>query len=345
MTRIDDVVITIGQVGRGGTRPGTTVPGMTAHPATSPVRRRRAGLLLAASALLLAALTGCSAAGGSSADEAAGGGADRDGSLSGPAGPAQDAAPPAPEQAAGSAGQVGDSRMVITNGELYLTAEDPVGAADRVADLVAGLGGRIDERDQQAGAEGHAGSATMTVRVPAGSLDEAVDRIGDLGEVSRYTESAKDVTDTVVDLDARIGAAEVSVARVQEFLERAADTTDLLATERELSTRQAELESLRAQRATLGAQVAMSTLYLSITAPGDGVIERPGPDTFTEGVGVGWRSLWQTVRGVAVVLGVLLPWLVLAAVVTTVVVVLARRRRRNVPPNPPQQVGSGPTPD
>ena len=231
---------------------------------------------------------------------------------------------------------------MVKNGEIYVTVEDPIVAAGRVAGLVDELDGRVDSREQDAGTAGRAGSASMTVRVPASALDEAVDEIGALGDVVRYTESSEDVTDVVVDLDARIESAEASVDRVQEFLDRAADTTDLLATERELATRQAELESLRGQRAALADQVSMSTLYVSLTAPGDAVIENPGPKSFTEGLGTGWDALWSTLKAVAVVVGVLLPWLAVAAVITVAIVAAVRFRRRHTPPPPARPPFVGP---
>lgn len=295
--------------------------------------RRRVGALAILAGLALT-VAGCSAsgsdAGTAEAPQAAdGAGAGYDDAAPGDAGGAA--------EAAGSAGAAlaTTERQIVKNGEIYVTVDDPIAAAGAVADVVDRLGGRVDSREQDAGSEGRAGSAVMTVRVPADALDDAVDSVGELGEVVRYTESTKDVTDAVVDLDARISAAETSVDRVQEFLDRAANTTELLATERELSTRQGELESLRAQRQALRDQVSMSTLYVSLTAPGDAVIERPGPDTFVDGLGTGWRSLWNTLRTFAVVLGVLLPWLALAAVVATAVVVPTRRRRSRRTPPPP----------
>ncbi len=291
------------------------------------MRPRRAGVL---AALAVAALLAACSASGSGASSAVGEAND--------ASAARGQAAPADEAALVTATE----RQVVKNGEIYVTVEDPIVAAGRVAGLVDELDGRVDSREQDAGTAGRAGSASMTVRVPASALDEAVDEIGALGDVVRYTESSEDVTDVVVDLDARIESAEASVDRVQEFLDRAADTTDLLATERELATRQAELESLRGQRAALADQVSMSTLYVSLTAPGDAVIENPGPKSFTEGLGTGWDALWSTLKAVAVVVGVLLPWLAVAAVITVAIVAAVRFRRRHTPPPPARPPFVGP---
>ncbi len=294
-----------------------------------PVHRRRWVLAPVVVGLLL--LSGCSgsgAAGGtdlSAAEDTVA--AEAGGAAPGDAGAGEELAP-------GSASST--ERMVVKDGELLLRTEDPVAAAAQVATTVERLGGRVDSREIQAGFEGAPGSASLTVRVPAESLDEAVADLGTLGEVERYRESTRDVTDAVVDLDARIEAGEASVARVEEFLARAQDATELLATERELSQRQADLESLKAQRAALAGQVAMSTLSVSLAAPGGAVVERPGPRTFGDGLSAGWRALWSALRGLTVVVGVLLPWLALAAIVTVAVTIpLRMTRARRTPPTPP----------
>ena len=192
-------------------------------------------------------LAGCSATSGGSTAEQVPAAADEGGALVQGGG---DSA--ASNQSAGGAsdatGSSGAERQVVKNGELYLTVDDPVAAADRVAHLAEQLGGRVDDRQQEAGSEGSAGSASMTIRVPAAALEDAVTDLGELGEVTKYTEKTEDVTGTVVDLDARISAAQASVERVQGFLEHTGTTSELLSTEQALSQRQTELEQLRGQR-------------------------------------------------------------------------------------------------
>ena len=289
-------------------------------------QRRRIGAALAAAALLGALVAGCSSSSGSSSA----GSAPQQGGLAQGGGAGDTAARPA-AGATGAAGSPAAARQVVKNGELYLTVDDPVAAADRVASVAERLGGRVDQRDQTAGTGSEAGSASVTIRGPAASLEEAVTELGALGKVSRYTEKTQDVTGTVVDLDARITAAQASVDRVQGFLQHTSTTTELLSTEQALSQRQAELEQLQGQRASLADQVAMSTLAVSLTAPGAPAIQAPEPRTFLDGLGVGWHSLLAALRGASMVLGVLLPWLVVAAVLVPVLVWSRRWYRRRRP--------------
>ena len=308
--------------------PGTTGP--STAPSLSPRSRpSRIPVLVAVLAIVGVVVAGCSSNGASGSDQpvAQGGGAGWAGADSAGAANGSAAVTAAP---AASDGQ----RQVVRNGELYLTVADPLAAADRVAQIADRIGGRVDERQQDAGSDGAAGSASMTIRVPTSSLDATVAELHTLGDVTRYQEKAQDVTGTVVDLDARITAAQTSVDRVQGFLEHTSTTTELLATEQALSQRQAELEQLRGQRAALADQVAMSTLYVLLTAPGHPAIAAPGPRSFAAGVGLGWRSLLTALRGVSVALGVLLPWLVLGAVLAAAIIVPIRRRHRTPAPAP-----------
>ena len=78
-----------------------------------------------------------------------------------------------------------------------------------------------DQRDQTAGTGSEAGSASMTIRVPAASLEDAVTELGALGKVSRYTEKTQDVTGTVVEVND--GGIEVKIAdsEMTAFIRRA----------------------------------------------------------------------------------------------------------------------------
>lgn len=290
--------------------------------------RRSLGTVTAA--LCMAVLVGCSGTDSGSADGGGGEG------LEGPA-------PAAPGDPGGTpVSDTDEDRQVVTTASVLLSVDDPAESARRVSELVESAGGRIDERTEQAvsGADGIEGTiADLVVRVPAVALTDLLADLEGLGEVASVSVSRSDVTATAVDLDARISALQTSVARLQALMNDAATVEDLLAAEGTLSDRQQELESLQSQRALLADQVELSTL--SIHLQPFGVAPPGGPDGFVDGLGTGWRALLTAGSGVLVVLGVLLPWLVVAAVVTVAVMVPLRMRRRTAvaaptSPAPPQ---------
>jgi hypothetical protein len=289
----------------------------------------RRSLGSAVAALALALLVACS---GPSGEDSSG----ADGGVGGGAVVPQ---PAAPGDVGGAPEDADAERQVVTTASASLAVDDPAEAAQQVSEMVESVGGRIDERTEQAGSGARGGDgafADLVVRVPSDELTDLLADLADVGEVENVSVSRSDVTATVVDLDARISALQTSVARLQALMDDAATVEDLLAAEETLSDRQAELESLQSQRALLADQVELSTL--SVHLQPFGVAPAGGPDGFVDGFGTGWRALVSAGTAIVVVLGVLLPWLAVAAVLTAAVLVpirLARRRIAPVTPAPP----------
>lgn len=222
-------------------------------------------------------------------------------------------------------------RQVVTTADTTVVLDDPSAGAQRVSELAEDVGGRVDQRSEQTLPEdaGGGSSADLVLRVPADEVTGLLDALAELGEVANTSITRDDVTSTAVDLDARISALQVSATRLEALMAGAATTADLLAAEQVLSDRQADLESLQAQRAALADQVELSTLAVHLVEPaaapgGD------GPDGFLGGVAAGWSALTAAAGGALVVLGVLLPWLLVAGVAAAVAVPVVRRVRRRL---------------
>jgi len=235
-------------------------------------------------------------------------------------------------------------RQVVTTATASVAVKDPADGAQRISELVEAAGGRVDQRTEQAGSgkDGLEGAAAdLVVRVPADALTGLLADLEDVGDVANVSVSRSDVTSTAVDLDARISALQTSVARLEGLMNQAATTEALLAAEKALSERQERLESLQSQRAALADQVELSTL--SVHLEPFGVAPAGGPDGFADGLATGWRALVAALHGGAIGLGVLLPWLGLAAVVAAAVLGTIRlvRRRSAVP----AAVTAGPPPE
>ncbi|PRZ07664.1 uncharacterized protein DUF4349 [Isoptericola sp. CG 20/1183] len=300
-----------------------------------PIRSlpRRAAAAAVAAVLTLG-LAGCSGSGADSAGEA-------DAGVSAAEDAAGEAAAVADETAAtdGEASTVVDREVVVT-GHVTLVSENPSTTSAELVRLVEQAGGHVEERHESPGEEGSSGWAELTVRVPADRTSSAVDALRDLGTVQDIEMSSADVTSQGQDLDARISALTTSTDRLSELLASAGSTEDLLEVERELSQRQAELDSLAAQRDALSDQVAMSTLYVRIDAPAAQLTAPRGG--FTGGLATGWNTLVASVETIVLVLGFLLPWLVVAAVVFTGYRLVRRRRRTDAPPSGPAGGTGGP---
>ena len=275
-------------------------------------RRTRLVALLSG---LLVLVAGCSASGGES-----GSGSVSDG---------QGAAAQSQQDAAGTTGDGAGSstatdRQVVTTGTLTLLTEHPTSTVEDVVALVEKAGGRVDARTEQAGSADDPGSATLTVRVPSTQVSVVIDALRGLGTVSTLALTTNDVTAAAQDLDARINAQQLSVARMEDVLAHATTTADIMAAEEAVRQRQSDLEAMVAERTRMADQVALSTLTLTLSAPP--VVEHSGPDSFPAALATGWHSLVSGLGAFALVLGVLLPWLLFIAVIVVPLVVLGRRR-------------------
>jgi hypothetical protein len=227
------------------------------------------------------------------------------------------AAPPPPQAPQDSSTF---KRDIITTGSLQMVVAEPTQVADRLVSVVTDAGGRVDSRSERSGSSSP--TVDLVLRIPADKLDGVLADAKKLGTVDSMSIGHGDVTSQRVDLDARIEALQTSVNRLLQLMGRAGNVADLLAAESSLTQRQAELDSLRAQRATLGDQISYSTINVNLST-------KP---TVTQGgfVGAlerGWRSLLSAVHGVVMTVGFLIPWIPVLAVLVLVVVLVLRRGR------------------
>lgn len=238
---------------------------------------------------------------------------------------------PSTQDSTGGKTEVATGRQVITNGDVSITVEHPVATADRAVAIVEASGGRVDGRVEHAPIDGDRGSAQLILRIPSATLTSVLDRLKRLGTVQSVSITKQDVTSESQDLDARITALQASVDRLLQLMTKATTTADLITIESALSDRQANLESLQAQKKSLVDQVDLSTITLNLGSPATAPKRVPGD--FLSGLEAGWNALIGFFAGVVVVIGVLLPWLVLAALLAGIVLLLVRRirRRRGVP--------------
>ncbi|GMA30786.1 DUF4349 domain-containing protein [Litorihabitans aurantiacus] len=314
----------------------TPRPGRTTR-AANPIATASTTAALAVGLVLLAGCTGGGASdtsgvpampmSGDSADRAGGSSESarsESGSTSGPAA-GDEAATTAP--ASVTTGAAAADRQVISTGWVDVVVDDPVAAAGEVVTIVEGAAGWIDSRSIVAETEDEPASATLVTRIPSEVLTATLTELDTVGDTVRSEIEAEDVTGTVQDLDARIRAKELSVERLENLLANATTNAELIEAESALTARQSELEELHSQRNRLGDQAAMSTITLELTVAEEDE-EEPAvePRGFSSGLSDGWGSLTTFVTGALVVLGVLLPWLVVAAALGGAVLLVRRIR-------------------
>ncbi|WP_431277786.1 DUF4349 domain-containing protein [Leifsonia poae] len=281
---------------------------------TGAMRRRTAGAAAVLAAVIL--LAGCTASSGSGTA----GSVAENPTKQGATGAADTAADGVKDKTVLSA-----DRDVVTTGTVSLTVADPIAAADAATAAVERARGRVDSSTEQPATGGEKAGATLVLRIPAERLSATLSTIKHLGTVNSVSLKSDDVTTQSSDVDARIAALRTSVDRLLDLMSKATTTADLITIESTLSQRQADLDSLSAQKAALDDQIAMSTVTLELHAKG--TVATPAPASFWSGLGTGWDALVATLSGLLVALGVLLPWLVVLGAIGGAVWFIVRRMR------------------
>lgn len=217
-------------------------------------------------------------------------------------------------------------RRVVTT-TVDVVVEDVAAAAQRARDLAVVAGGFVAGESTTGGEQP---SAELVLRVPVQGVADLTADVAALGEeVSRTTED-EDVENTLVDLESRVATQRAGVERVRALLAEATSLDDVLALERELTRRQADLESLDARRAALADRAALATLTVRLGLAEDVLaaeVEEVPP--FLQGLTGGWEALVASTGVVLLVVGGLLPWAVALAALGGLAWLVVRVVRRS----------------
>ncbi|GAB3427500.1 DUF4349 domain-containing protein [Flindersiella endophytica] len=229
-------------------------------------------------------------------------------------------------------------RSIIRTGTMTIRAKDVQLAADKASALVGGGDGYVGDIQTTSNDKGQTVGIQVVLRVPVGDYNHIVAEVKKLGTVTSNSHKATDVTKDLTDVESRIASQKKSIERLRTLMSQANTVGDVIQVESELTTREADLESLQSQQATLSAQAALSTLTLNFEKPP----AKPAPAAaaedktgFLPGLKSGWHALVATVDVTLTVLGALLPFLVGIAIIGVLPAWLLIRHRRRGTSTPP----------
>jgi hypothetical protein len=294
--------------------------------------RRVGKACLAATAFAVLALAGCAANSNSSGSADMAAPVQAPAEQPGAAPPKQEAAGKGQSQGQGQgqgqaqqAGSAQQNRQLVRNATVELRATDVDGVLARVKDLAITQGGYSSQERSQPG------SASVTLKVPGDRLDsvlESIDRLEGV-EVARRELGTEDVTEQVVDIEARLANQRASVERVRGLLERASSTSEITDIEAELTKRQSELESLQRRYETLKGQVAMATLTVALSeSKSEPMAVVQEENNFLSAFADGWGALLAALSWLLVVVGAVLPFAVVLGLPAFGYLWWRRRRRK-----------------
>ncbi|HEU5456682.1 MAG TPA: DUF4349 domain-containing protein [Nocardioides sp.] len=314
---------------------------------TTTFRLRRRALLPGFGLLLscLLVLAGCSGGGADSLESSTARTAAEDGIAAEADGFSQDAPAPAPAapdgrkvtSASDSSSQgtpVLQTRAVISTGTVTLRSKDVGQARFDVQKVVDAHRGEISDEQTATDTKGRIDRSRLVIRVPSQFFDDVMTELGEVAELRSAKRTSEDVTTEVIDIGVRVRAQERSLERIELLLSRAQSLRDIIAIESQLSRRQADLDSLKAQQAFLADQTSLSTITVFLEKSDKAVPVEPDEAGFVAGLQHGWDALGRAATVLATGLGALLPFMVVLLLLGVPVWLLVRSlvRRRRVEP-------------
>lgn len=216
-------------------------------------------------------------------------------------------------------------RQVIRKAQIDIRTTDNVRIAFlKAQQVISEAGGEYIENAALTG-EGDRTVATVTLRVAAARLSEVLGRLRELGVVASESASGEDVTDRIVDLEARLRNEQRVEEELLELLKSRQDASlaEVLQLRTQIASVREEIERLIAQRDRLGRLVALATILVSIQ-PAAAPIEPPAADGigayFIDSITKAWNSSLRVLVDTAafllrMLIGGIVWWVLLIAIV------------------------------
>jgi hypothetical protein len=182
-------------------------------------------------------------------------------------------------------------------------------AAQNALDLTRTLGGYVVSSSVATGEEG---SASITVRVPVGKVQDAITGLSGLGRIVSQQVTIDDLQATLDELERREATVRGQIARIRARLQtESLDAQTEAVLRARLQTIRAELTELRTGISSTEAEARMSTIQLTVVTPGAfGAVAPPSriDRTIDEALNV---LAWEAVVALGIVI-VLAPFALIA---------------------------------
>ena len=232
--------------------------------------------------------------------------------------------------------QVENGRKLIRTVSLSLETKEFDSVLTNLSTKTTELGGYIETSSVNGNSYSHHSTryASYVIRIPADKLNEFVEVVSELGNVTQKNESVEDVTLRYIDVESQKKALETEQERLLELLSKAENMEEILTIESKLSDIRYEIENYESQLKTMDNQIDYSTVSVYVDE-----VERvtdTGEKGFFEEIKERFgNSLYVVARGIrGLVIGILgsFPILIVCGGVIAVVVIVVRKilKKRNM---------------
>lgn len=162
-------------------------------------------------------------------------------------------------------------RIVITNASLSIVVSDPSASLDYISKMAQDMEGfvvsaNLFQRELDSGET--VSQASITIRVPAGRLNDTIEQIKNQSNQDPLSESreSQDVTRDYTDLQSRLRNLESAEAQLQKIMDTATKTEDVLSVYNQLVQVREQIEVIKGQIIYLESSAALSAINVELIA-------------------------------------------------------------------------------
>lgn len=160
-----------------------------------------------------------------------------------------------------------EGRKIIRNARISAETLEFDAFLEAVTQKAVSLGGYVQSnniRNRSMSARNEMRSADVVFRIPAEKLDEFLSSVDGLGNVTSRVEDTNDVTESYIDVEARLSSLRTEYDTLLDLLSKAENLDEIILLQDRLSSVRYEIESYEARKRSYDSQIAYSTVALNV---------------------------------------------------------------------------------
>ncbi|MCC7289945.1 DUF4349 domain-containing protein [bacterium] len=186
----------------------------------------------------------------------------------------------------------GDGSKIVKSASMSMTVADFDSTVTMIKEQVKAVSGFVQNLSDT-GTDNNR-RVILSVRVPSDKFDEMLGKIKALGvEVEGVSENSDDISETYMDLQARLKTQKALEKQYLELLDKATKVDDILAVQRELAVVRQNIEMYESQMKFYDNQSDMSYISVSMTKASEAL----------DVTGDGWRPFGVVVEAFTALVG------------------------------------------
>ncbi len=218
---------------------------------------------------------------------------------------------------------------IIRSASFTVKTADYDADLEKIQDLTAEMGGRVEYFSSSGDASsGQTRSASFTLRIPSGRLDEFLSGAQGIGTITGMTQEMEDVSDSYYDTQTRLKTQQEKMNRLQEMIASAQDVSDLIEIESAIADTQYYIDRYTGTLKSYDSRVDYSTVRVTVREIRVTETKEVSlGERILTGIGDSFQEFGWFLEDMVIFLASALPWLIALAAVVFVAALLIRAKK------------------